>query len=437
MSVTKRFALLPAAGLVAIIFSSGYGLHVHAFLFVNLFSLGLLALDWFITPKPSECISVTRGEQNKLYYRASNEISFTVRNNSRHALFVEAKDEAGRFFEITESKMKRRLAPYCEEIFSYKAVPLKRGAFLFPKIYLKTRGVIGLCAKHSEFDVPIEYKVYPNVTDLGRYRLMVQKNRLLRQGDKTVRLYGAGSEFESLRAYIEGDDYRKINWMATARENRLTVNQYQIEKNQPIIIMLDAGRTMSCSANGYRKLDYAVNAALILSDIVGKQRDNSGLIVFDTAVRSLIMPGKGAAHRSRLADALYHVQEGRAASDYEEAFRMLCEKQKRRAIVFVFTDFEIMDEAEAVASQLAYVRRFHMPVLTFMKNESVLGLAETKPKGKAERMLREAANEYISERKAIFQRLSALRIPHVECDAEKFAAAAVNQYLSLQARRGF
>jgi len=273
----------------------------------------------------------------------------------------------------------------------------------------------------------MEFKVYPNLKDLRRFRLMTQKNRLLPRGEKTVRLFGPGTEFESLRTYVEGDDYRKINWPVTAREMRLIVNDYQIEKNQPVFLMIDGGRPMSYSVRGYKKLDYAINAALVLSDIVNQKGDQSGLLVFDKEVRSIIMPGKGEAHRNNLMEALYHIQETRSTSNYEAAFRTLCKRQKRRSLVFIFTDFETLEEASELTAHIAQLKRRHFPIVVFMKNDKLIALSDDK-----DAFVQEVAQSFLEERKQLFRVLNAMTIPNVETAAENFSVTAVNQYLALR-----
>jgi uncharacterized protein (DUF58 family) len=191
---------------------------------------------------------------------------------------------------------------------------------------------------------------------------------------------------------------------------------------------------MSYTVGGYKKLDYAINAALILSDIVNQQGDNSGLMVFDAEVRAQIMPGKGGLHRNQLMETLYHIEENRLTADYEAAFQRLCERQSRRSLVFIFTDFEIWEEAEALIQHIALLKRRHMPVVVFMKNESLLALSEQQAFGKKELILKETAEEFLAERSKIFRTLNAMRIPNIESPAERFAISAVNKYLSFHAR---
>ena len=433
MTVSKRFALISAVNLVLIAAGWPFGLHLYLFIFYNLLIIGLFALDYVITPSPEKCVAAERGENNKLYYKTDNQIDFNIFNNSRYYLTIQAKDAiSDRHFIITDEYLKYKIPPGRDEKFFYSCVPTKRGAFTFPEIYIRVYGLMGLCVKYSTINCPGEFKIFPNVKDIGKYRIMTQNNRLLPRGEKKLRFYGDGMEFESLRPYVEGDDYRSINWMATARENRLTVNRYQMEKNQPVMILIDAGRPMSYTLHGYKKLDYAINAALILSDTINYQNDSSGMLVFDAELKNHIPPGKGAVHRTQFMEALYHIQETRQTSDFEAAFRLLCTRQKRRSLVFIFTDFEIPEEADSFIKHIAFLKKYHMPVLTFMKDENLNALADMQVFNKKDKVLREVANEFKDERKNFYQKLNAMRIPNIECEAERFTTTAVNQYLSMR-----
>lgn len=432
MSVTKTFVLLIAlGGLVTFLAWRFGGSYVAMFLFWNLLLAGLWTLDVILTPA-AKSLAVRRGGDDILYFMSENEIEIFVKNNSRHTLRIRAKDERVRHFDVKDtSGLVLWVSPREEAAFSYTFVPKKRGSFLFSNIFLRYTGLLGLCTKYAKIPCPVDYKVYPNVRDLSKFRLMLQKNRLLPEGDKHVKNYGQGYEFESLRPYVDGDDYRKINWRATSRENRLIVNQYQIERNQPVYILLDIGRPMSYSVGGYKKLDYAINAALILADIVNQMGEKAGLMVFDAAVRSQIAPGQGAGHRNHLMETLYHVADNRSTADYGGAFRALCEKQKRRSLVFIFTDFELPEEARELIMHMALLKRRHLPIVIFMENEKLNALAEIPVRKKFDGYLQKTAREFQAERAGIIRSLSAMGIPTVESKAEDFAVAAVNRYMRL------
>jgi uncharacterized protein (DUF58 family) len=412
------------------------GWYLYVFLFINFLLLGLFVLDMMLTPQGA-VFTVRFLNDNKndsLYFNAENTLSFYICNRSRHRLWVQALSgmgEAGRFFHILDADMTHFLSPAEERLFSYTVIPVKRGRYTHEQVFLRYRGVLGFCVRHTSVPCPVALRVYPNVRDLSKYRLMTQKKRLLPQGEKAIRHFGIGMEFESLRAYVEGDDYRKINWRATAREGKLIVNQYQIERNQPVYILLDTSRPMSYSVGGYKKLDCAINAALILSDIADQQNDQAGLLAFNAQITAHVKPGKGAGHRKLLMETLYGIEGNRQTADYEGAFRTLCERQKRRSLVFIFTDFEILEEAEELIANIVLLKKRHMPIVVFMANEGLNEMAEAPANTRKETLLRDTAREFQAEREKIFRQLNAMRIPNVESTAENFALSAVNRYINM------
>ncbi|MCL2664667.1 MAG: DUF58 domain-containing protein [Defluviitaleaceae bacterium] len=437
MGITKRFVFIAGLGIpFAAAAAWRFGFSMLYVVIFNLFLIALYVADYFLSVK-TENISIERGEADKLFFQTENDIFFYVEiKKVLYELTMEAEDEIDPLhFKIENKKgMTAFITSGMPIEYKYTVIPSKRGAFRFDNIYLRYNGPLGLCMKHVKKHVPLDLKVYPNLKDLGKYRLLIQKHRQdqLPRGERAIRLRGAGEEFESLRAYVEGDDYRKMNWAATARAQKLITNCYQAEKNQPVFIMLDAGRPLSYGTGGYKKVDFAINAALILSDIVNRQGDRSGLLVFDTDVRTMIMPGKGAAHRNQMMEALYHIENTRSTSDYEKAIRMLCERQKRRSIVFLFTDIEDPDESEALTEYIGYLKRRHFPVIMFMKNESLHKMAEKLPLTLKEKYLQQTAADFLNERKKIFMALNAMQIANAESEAERFALAAVNRYMLLR-----
>jgi len=429
MGISKRYIFFIALGAVLTLAAWPLGLHGLVFIFWNILSLGLLALDAILTPSTA-CLTATREQHQRLYFKAENKVTFYVRNTFRRPLKVEGRDENLRHLPITNTDLTHTIPANRETEFSYETIPSKRGSFDAGKIYLRYTGLLGFCVKHATIPCPTQYRVYPNVRDLSKYRLLMQKSRLLPKGEKNIRQYGTGTDFESLRQYVEGDDYRKINWAATARENKLMLNQYQIERDQPVYILLDIGRPMSYSVNGYKKLDYAINAAIVLCDIVNQQGDKAGLLVFDSAVQANIVPGQGALHRNNLLETLYHVQDSRQTANYRGAFQALCDRQKRRSLVFIFTDFEIMEEAEDLITHIAILKRRHMPIVVFMENESLAAMAQNSDTPTPySKLLKQTAQEFHTERRTIIRKLNAMGIPSVESCAEDFTLSAVNRYL--------
>jgi len=432
-SVTKKFAALLLAGMTVPAAMFLFNLSAWAFVIYNVIAFGLLFLDYRITPG-AEAFIISREDGGAFRRGAVNKMAFAVKNNSNKKIAIDLKDDAPAQFIVAGSDMSRTLPPGAEAEFSYELCPEKRGAFEFGTLHARCRGPLGLCVKHFTVCLPAVIKVFPDMTDVGSHRILLRRNRLLERGRRVAPVAGAGVEFESLREYAAGDDYRKINWPATAREGRPVVNLYETEKNQPVYILIDAGRSMGYSLRGGSKLDCALNAALVLSDIVNHNGDNSGLILFNERVRRVLPPGKGPEHRTAFMEALYGAEASRKTPDYGAAFAALTTRRCRRGLVFIFTDFETPIEAEDLIENLPLIKKRHAPFIVLPVNEGVKALADADARDIQGAYCKGLAAEYLTERGELIKKLSA-SAPCVETNAERFATEAVNRYIRLYSSR--
>ncbi|MDR1001294.1 MAG: DUF58 domain-containing protein [Clostridiales bacterium] len=435
MTVTKRFVICVAAGLVFIIISAIFldvSTLAAVFLLYNMIWLVALLADYLMS-RSSRKIILWRDKEDRLFYKSDNIVQIFARNEFDYPITLTLKDTLpGRHFRVVREDMTHRVEPGQETSFSYTVTPIKRGAFNLPTVYAYKISSLGLCQVYFKVDLPIEYKVYPNLRDLSKYRILTQNRRLRSEGSRVTKTRGLGSEFESLREYVVGDDIRKINWMATARENKLIVNQFQTERNQPVFCLIDCGRPMSYDIKGYKKLDYAINACLTLSDIVNTQGDLSGMLAFDTQVRAIIKPGKGDAHRNAIMQELYHLGDTRETSDYEGAFLEFLNKQKRHSLVFLFTDIETPEQARELTKYLLIIKKRHTPFVILMENESLQRLQNQQGDDLKTLYEKAAAREFLTSRRDLIRDMNRMGCFCAECAAENFTLTAINQYLKVK-----
>lgn len=404
------------------------------FIIYNLICAALLIIDYFISIDERD-LSLLRNGSDKLSIYESGAISIQIFNKSNFELYLEIKDEIPDFYFQTETTtMKGTVMPREKSDFQYMVYPTKRGAFTFENVHVKCEGRLKLCTKIFKVALPGDYKVYPNMENLRKYKLNMCNNRSFKQGQKTLKTIGKGTSFESLREYVAGDEYRKINWKATARGNKPILNQYEPEKDQHVHILIDTGRAMSYSIRGFRKLDLVVNTALVLSDIVNQNGDKSGLMVFNTKVDNMIMPGKGPGHRGKIMEALYHIDNTNQTSNYDEAFYYLKKKERHRSIVFFFTDFSTVEETESILKVLPAISKNNLVVIILIKNESIETISSLKIKNKEDLFNKGVAIEIIDERRKIINLLNKKGILCIECAPEKLEYTVVNKYIQVKNR---
>ena len=434
MGITKRFVYLLCVGVLLLILTVFLKNSFTVLIIYNLLCATLLIIDYFISIV-EEDVLVQRNGKNKLSIYEKEVIGIQLYNKSNYILNVELKDEIPDFYFQTDNiTMKGTVAPNEKQEFMYNIFPTKRGAFTFGNIHVKFQGRLKLCTKIFKINLNEEYKVYPNMKNLRKYKLNMCNNRSLKQGQKALKIIGKGTSFESLREYVAGDEYRKINWKATARENKLILNQYEPEKNQHVYILIDTGRPMSYTVRGYRKLDLVVNTALVLSDIVNQNGDKSGLMLFNTKVDNMIMPGKGAGHRCKIMEALYHIDSTNQTSNYDEAFYYFKKKERHRSIVFFFTDFNTVEEAEGILKVLPSISRHNLVVLILIKNESLERISSIKIKNKEDLFNKGVALEMLDDRHKIIKILNRKGILCIECVPEKLEYTVVNKYIQVKNR---
>src|SRR5688500_5716021 len=299
--------------------------------------IGMLGADLALSPKPSD-LRLSRENDAKLSLGAENAIGVTVRRlgdpeaggvRARAVTFV-ARDEPPVEYIISRLFMEGVVGPGGIVEVGYTAKPLRRGDYRFGGCWLRYTGVLGLVMRQHRYPLDAPVKVYPNLLDVRKYELLARKDQLFEIGLKNARRLGEGTEFERLRDYERDDDYRRINWPATARLHKPITTDYQPERSQSVIIMLDAGRLMTAPLGPLSKLDYAINTTLLLAYVAILRGDRVGLLTFADGVTGYWEPGKGRRQFLTLLEALYKVQAQQVEPDYMKASAFLSVKKSKR-----------------------------------------------------------------------------------------------------------
>lgn len=437
MGVSKRFIGLLSLGVLVLIPGIILNFSLSFFISYNLLCFALLIIDYYITID-SAYINIESPLDTKLIIYEPESLVFIVHNTSNCPLYIELLDDLPDYhFEAINSLMKGFILPNEKKAFEYSVIPSKRGAFTFKTLNARYLGRLQMCTKSFQIKLEREYKVYPNLNALRKYRLNICNNRRLKQGQRQLRAIGIGTSFESLREYVPRDEYRRINWKATARSNKPIINQYEPEKNQHVHIFIDTGRAMGYEVRGYSKLDMAIDTALVLSDVINQNGDKSALLIFNIAVDSMILPGAGVAHRNKILNTLYHINTTNLTSNYNDAFYYYKRKEHHRSIIFLFTDFETIDEADNMVKALPIVSKNNLVVIIFIKNESLETLVSNSISTKNELFNKGVALELMEERHKIIRMLNTKGMMCVECAVENLEYTVINKYIQAKNRNYF
>jgi len=312
--------------------------------------------------------------------------------------------------------------------------PPSRGEYEFGPVALRAIGPYGLAGRHIELPIGERVRVYPDITAVHGYSLLARKGALHEIGMRSTRLVGVGTEFESLRDYQDGDDYRDIDWKATARRGAPVVRSFEAERSQTVMLAVDAGRLMTPKIGELSKLDRAVNAALLLSYLAVKAGDNVGLLVFGRDVRSYLPPRKG--HRQFLAvlEALYAVEERVEEPDYADALRYLAAKVSRRSLVVLFTELVGIEPSRRLIGVLGSLSPRHLPLVVTQRNQLVEELAASVPDTEAEAYRSAVAQELLHDKSRALSVLRSRGALVLDVVPEQLSVASVNRYLEIKAR---
>lgn len=395
--------------------------------------LGLVIADYAITTKPEQIV-VERLNESKLSLGAPNLVAMRLHNESPRAVRLKVRDEYPYQLRADEDVLAGVLPPLDQAELRYHLTPLQRGDYRFGDTNLRWRSTLGLFQRQARYPTAADVRVYPNVLDVRKYDLLARKGLLTELGLRNARVFGAGTEFERLRDYSPDDEFKRINWKATARRNKLIAIEYETERSQHVICAIDTGRLMRPPIGDIQKLDYAVNAALLMSYVATLRGDQVGTLTFADEVGAYLAPRRGRGQFYTMLELLYNVQGQAVESDYTRALSYLALKNKRRSLIVVFSDLATPDAAGPLISQMARLAQRHLPLLVVMSDPNVTGIAAVEPEQSSQVYERAVAEQLLDERRIILDRLHQAGVLTIDVPADKLSVAVINRYLELKTR---
>lgn len=435
MVFSRRWLILFALGVVPLLCAGLSPTFITLTVAWDGLLLALAVIDWKLFPA-METLQVERQVDDKLSLGASNPVRLEIRNGSNVALRVEMRETPPESIlsDLPEDPVALKMAPRSRHAADYHLTPHARGDYSFGDVYLRIRGRLGMVLRHLRVPMPRAVKVYPNIQDTAKFNLMARKGRLQQIGIRKARLQGAGREFESLRDYMPDDEMRRIDWKASARRGKLVSRQYEVEKSQSVMLVLDVGRTMLAEVDGIQKLDYAINAALLLAYVATLSEDKVGLLVFADTVQTYLPPKRGRSQVYAILEALYNAKASLAEPDYRGALAFLQAKWRRRSLVVCFTDLWDPDSSRMTISELAALQPRHLVAAVTLLDTKVLRVADQAPESSSAVFEKAVAMQVLEDRRMATVALSQRGVLVVDSPADKLSAELVNRYLEVKER---
>ncbi len=319
-------------------------------------------------------------------------------------------------------------------VLPYQVKPLRRGSHEVTGTCLLAGTARGFWRRSIWLANETHVKVYPNLRRLESFRLLARANREGMMGVKKVKRLGGDQEFDRLRDYIKGDEYRDIDWKATAKRRSLTVRSYRQEENQNIIIMLDCGRMMTSVEDDLSLLDHSINASLLMSHIALKQGDRVGMLAFASNLMAQVPVKGGMNHLKHLIHASYDLFPRHEETHFDQAFLKVAGTFKKRALLILIT--HILDEvnADRVSTHLTQLTGKHLP-LCVSYEDPALQQVISQPVDTEKSFYELAAAAQIGEwKRKVLADLKSKGVLVLETPPQGLSAALINSYLEVKAR---
>ena len=269
---------------------------------------------------------------------------------------------------------------------------------------------------------------------MRKFELLAISNNLTMQGVKKIRRLGHNMEFEQIKEYVPGDDFRTINWKATARKAQLMVNNYQDEKSQQVYSLVDKGRVMQMPFEGMSLLDYAINATLAISNIAMRKGDKAGLITFQHKLGTVLPASKRNKQMELILETLYNQKTAYKETDFSRLFVNIQKRINQRSLLLLYTNFESMAALDRQLPFLKSLGKRHVLVVIFFRNTELKALLESEPKSLKDIYHKTIAEKFDFEKRLIVKELRKNGIYSVLTTPQNLTVDTINKYLELKAR---
>jgi len=368
----------------------------------------------------------SNGDENAVTVKIENGYGFPVR--------LKVIDEIPFQFQVRDFQVFRNVAAGGQDAFEYFLRPRERGEYYFGKLNIYVSSPLRLVARRFVFGEGQLVPAYPSYQQLRKYDMMAFSNRLFDYGLKKIRRIGHTMEFEQIKEYVSGDDIRTINWKATAKKNQLMVNQFQDERSQSVYMVIDKGRVMKMPFNGLSLLDYAINATLVLSNIILKKQDKAGMFAFSRKVENRVAAERRSSQMQKVLETLYNIKTDFFESDFGRLYADIKKNITQRSLIILYTNFETLDGLKRQLPYLKGIAKSHMLVVVFFENVELEQLTDQKAANIQEIYDQVIAEKFAFEKRLIVNELRKYGIYSVLTKPESLTIDSINKYLEIKAR---
>lgn len=432
---SRRFYVLFALGLIPLSLSWQLPF-LRAFVLVfDALLVALAVADYLLSRTVPEDFRVRREFDRRFAINDENRVHLKIENATSRDFHLKVKDEYPPEMILKDDREAEFTVPAQKEAdFYYTLTPPRRGRYRFGRTALRFRSRLGLVWCQTELGEAQTVKVYPNMRRaremelkaLGAQSFLAIQRKSMRRGE--------GREFESMRDYVRGDELRHVSWTATARRSKLITRQYQIERDQTVMIALDAGRLMTGRIDDETKFDTAIHASLALMSACARAGDNCGLTVFGRRVKKYLPPKKGIEHVDAVLEALHDLEPELIEPSYARAFQFIASNTKKRSFVVILTDLVDKESSKELINSLKLLRPRHLPLVVTIGDRDLNATVSETPKEIKDVFTQSAAEEIIHQREAALRMVETLGGLALDVTSATLAPRLLETYLRVKER---
>ncbi|MEO7539213.1 MAG: DUF58 domain-containing protein [Pyrinomonadaceae bacterium] len=432
---SSRFYFLFAVGVVPLSLSWNFPPLMTGVLIFDVLLIAAAVGDYLVSTRLSNGLSCSRRFDKRFSIGDRNGVILHLENAAATAITLQIKDEYPPEMTLNEPRETRfTLTTNGTAAFLYAVTPPRRGQYEFGRTAIRYRSRLGLVWLQTNLGEPQAVKVYPNMRRAREIELKALGARSFLSIQRRAVRRGEGREFESMRDYVRGDELRHISWTATARRSKLTTRQYQIERDQTVIIALDAGRLMTGRIGDETKFDTALHASLALMSACARAGDNCGLVVFGRRIRRYLPPRRGVEHIDAVLEALHDVEPELIEPSYARAFQYIASSSKKRSFIVILTDLVDRDSSRELINSLKLLRPRHLPLVATIGDRDLNAAVSEMPNDIKDVFTQSAAEEIIHQRDAALKMVESLGGLALDVTAQTLAPKLLEAYLSVKER---
>ncbi|WP_295668468.1 DUF58 domain-containing protein [uncultured Mucilaginibacter sp.] len=400
------------------------------------FSLIVLLLsDLLMLYRVKKGIFAKRHAPERLSNNDDNELGIYIENWYPFNISAGIIDEIPFQFQKRDLWFDTELKPQQRKLINYILRPTKRGEYEFGLVRVFVKSPLKLISRRYNFGKGETLPVYPSFLQMRKYELMAISDHLSELGIKKMRRLGHSLEFEQVKNYVQGDDFRTINWKATARRGSLMVNSYTDEKSQHVYCVIDKSRAMKMPFEGLSLLDYAINASLVLSNIALLKEDKAGLITVAEKIGAVVPADRKPTQINKILEVLYKEKTRYLETNMELLYSTIRNVIKQRSLVVFFTNYESISSLQRQLPYLKRIAKFHLLLVVFFENTELKKLSE-KPADDVEGIyIKTIAEKFAYDKKLIVKELAKNNIQSILSTPQNLTVNTINRYLEIKAKQ--